>query len=55
LLGLCLAVADFDGAVRHLGKKGISVEVRGGKKDVPLAKVASGKTHGFGLFLSPQR
>jgi methylmalonyl-CoA epimerase len=55
LLGLCLAVADLDGALRHLGEKGISVEVRGNGKDGPLAKVASGKTHGVGLFLSPRR
>ncbi len=55
LLGLCLAVADFDGALRHLGEKGISVEVRENAKDTPLAKVAPGKTHGVGLFLSPRR
>jgi methylmalonyl-CoA/ethylmalonyl-CoA epimerase len=53
LLGLCLAVADFDGALRHLGGQGISVEVRTGGQDPPLAKVAPEAAHGVGLFLSP--
>ncbi|RPI00296.1 MAG: methylmalonyl-CoA epimerase [Zetaproteobacteria bacterium] len=55
LLGLCLAVADFDGALRHLGRQGISVEVRKGGQDLPLGKVAPEVTHGVGLFLSPSR
>ena len=55
LLGLCLAVADFDAAVRHLSTKGISVDVRGDGTDAPLGKVPPGKTHGVGLFLGPRR
>jgi methylmalonyl-CoA/ethylmalonyl-CoA epimerase len=53
LLGLCLAVADFDAAVAHLGRQGVPVEVRQAGASVPLAKVAVERTHGVGLFLCP--
>jgi methylmalonyl-CoA epimerase len=55
LLGLCLAVTDFDDALRHLGKHGLAVEVRGKDGDAPLARIPPEKTHGVGLFLSPTR
>jgi methylmalonyl-CoA epimerase len=55
LLGLCLAVADFDGAVRHLGEKGLSLEVLRQDPGAPLAKIPPEKTHGVGLFLTSTR
>jgi methylmalonyl-CoA/ethylmalonyl-CoA epimerase len=55
LLGLCLAVVDFDAALRHLAERGISVGVREGGHDLPLGKVTPAVTHGVGLFLSPRR
>jgi hypothetical protein len=51
LFGICLAVADFHGAVKYLGGKGIPVEVRGKETDTPLARVVSDETHGVSLFL----
>ena len=51
LFGICLAVADFHGAVNHLGGKGIPVEVRGKETGTPLARVVSDETHGVSLFL----
>ena len=51
LFGICLAVADFHGAVNHLGGKGISVEFRGKETGTPLAKVVSDETRGVNLFL----
>jgi methylmalonyl-CoA/ethylmalonyl-CoA epimerase len=55
LFGICLAVADFDGAVNHLGGKGIPVEVRGKETDASLARVVSEETHGVSLFLCDLR
>ena len=51
LFGICLAVADFHGAVNHLGGKGIPLEVRGKETNTPLARVVSDETHGVSLFL----
>ena len=51
LFGICLAVADFQGAVNHLAGKGIPVEVRGKETGAPLARVVSDETHGVSLFL----
>ena len=51
LFGICLAVADFHGAVNHLGGKGIPVEVCGKETSTPLARVVSDETHGVSLFL----
>jgi len=53
LLGICLAVADFDAAVGYLGQQGVPVEVRSAGAGAPLAKLAVEKTHGVGLFLCP--
>lgn len=55
LLGLCLAVADLGGALRHLEKKGIPLDVLGKDRGAPLVKIPSDKTHGVGLYLSPHR
>lgn len=51
LFGICLAVADFHGAVNHLGGKGIPLEVRGKETSTSLARVVSDETHGVSLFL----
>jgi methylmalonyl-CoA/ethylmalonyl-CoA epimerase len=51
LFGICLAVADFHGAVSYLGGKGFPVEVRGKETSTQLARVVSDETHGVSLFL----
>ena len=54
LLGLCLAVADFVGAVGHLARNGVPVEVRRAEAGAPLAKLPVERTHGVGVFLAPR-
>jgi len=54
LLGLCLAVADFEGAVGHLTRHGVPVEIRSAEAGAPLAKLPVERTHGVGVFLTPK-
>jgi methylmalonyl-CoA/ethylmalonyl-CoA epimerase len=54
LFGLCLAVADFNAALRHFGERKVPLEVRQNTAATPIARVASDRTHGVSLFLRPQ-
>lgn len=53
LLGVCLRVADFAGALRHLDEAGISTEVHGRRTATPLARLDPTRVNGVNLFLCP--
>jgi methylmalonyl-CoA/ethylmalonyl-CoA epimerase len=53
LFGVCLRVLDFEGALRHLEKTGISTEVHGRHTTSPLARLDPTQVHGVNLFLCP--
>jgi hypothetical protein len=52
LIGLCLAVTDFAGAMRHLEGHGIALDMRGSDSGAPLAKIPSERTHGVPLLIA---
>jgi methylmalonyl-CoA epimerase len=54
LFGLCLAVGDFQAALRHLGEKNVPLEVRNHTTAGPIASIGPARTHGVNLFLRPQ-
>jgi methylmalonyl-CoA/ethylmalonyl-CoA epimerase len=54
LFGLCLAVADFNAALRHFGERKVPLEVRQNTAATPIARVASDRAHGVNFFLRPQ-
>lgn len=53
LFGVCLRVADFGGALRHLDEAGISTEVHGRHAAMPLARLDPTQVNGVNLFLCP--
>lgn len=53
LFGVCLRVADFGEALRHLDESGISTEVHGGQAAQPLARLDPTQVNGVNLFLCP--
>ncbi len=54
LFGLCLAVGDFQAALRHLGEKNVPLGIRNHTTAGPIARIAPERTHGVNLFLRPQ-
>jgi hypothetical protein len=52
LFGLCLSVRDFPAAQRYLAEQNVPLEVRERTYAIPLARVASDRTRGVGLFIS---
>ncbi len=53
LFGICLEVADFEDALRHLEETGIPTEVHGGRAATPLARLDPGQVSALSLFLCP--
>jgi len=53
VFGLCLPVADFRAALRHLGEKKVALDVRQSATAIPSARVAPNRAHGVNLFLRP--
>jgi methylmalonyl-CoA/ethylmalonyl-CoA epimerase len=51
LFGVCLRVADFGAALRHLEETGIPTKVHGRHTTFPLARLDPTRTHGVNLFL----